>query len=41
LKKFDEEEKMLEEFYYDFKKKGHTNYSYVYKDIPLRINWSI
>lgn len=39
--KFAWEEKMLEDFYYEFKKKWHTNYSYEYGKIPLRINWSI
>ena len=39
--KFHWEEKMKKDFYSDFKKQWHVNYSYVYKWLQLRVNWSI
>ncbi len=39
--KFEWEEKLEEDFFYNFKKHWHVNYSYTIRWIPLRINWSL
>ena len=39
--KFRWEEKLEKDFYEKLQEKGHVNYSYVFNEIPLRINWSI